>query len=455
MPIKQPTSASLAPVAVLLTVIAAHGCAVDPVILATFSITLDQSPLVMEPVKHGLDSGDGGDDSPSGGSGDKSGRKGSGSSGTGGGAAPAAPPIAVTVATSQLFSVFRVAGQDLGGLDLGDDSLAATFRRISGVVSEPDGTLYACDPVTHHIRRIPSEGPTSVVAGTGDGLAGYFGDNQPANGTRLNTPIGLARSDSNGVLFVCDSNNNRVRYFLPGGRIYTLAGGGTDPGEVVSMATNALVQQPWGVAVDATGGVYFSERGSGRIRRVDSSSRLSTLATLNPGEVGALAVSRSGDRLWVAEGGRLRLIRPLDTAPLRAAPILELPGAVVTGLAFDQVDTLYFSHTQAASSGREGTRVESLLVDSTGAVAAGQGQQPLAGTAESSDASSDYSVPTTPLADAREQLLAGAGHCALYVDLHQADDPDVLAGWLLIGNSYQDTASGVRWGQIARLSPSL
>jgi sugar lactone lactonase YvrE len=74
--------------------------------------------------------------------------------------------------------------------------------------------------------------------------------------------------DAFGNLFIADSLNNRIRKVDTQGIITTVAGGGTNyPGEGAA-ATCALLWQPIGVSVDATGNLFIADTGNNRICKV-------------------------------------------------------------------------------------------------------------------------------------------------------------------------------------------
>src|ERR1700689_812495 len=63
----------------------------------------------------------------------------------------------------------------------------------------------------------------STVAGTG--VAGYYGDGGPATNATLNQPYGMA-PDAAGNLYIADDFNNRIRKVAVNGTITTVAGTG-------------------------------------------------------------------------------------------------------------------------------------------------------------------------------------------------------------------------------------
>ena len=117
----------------------------------------------------------------------------------------------------------------------------------------------------------------TTVAGTG--AQGYSGDGGPAALALLNNPFDLA-FDVMGDLFFADTYNHCIRRI--DGRthvITTIAGTGErgfagDGGE----ATHALLDQPYGVVVDQAGTIYFADRLNRRVRRIEPPGIITTLA---------------------------------------------------------------------------------------------------------------------------------------------------------------------------------
>ena len=67
------------------------------------------------------------------------------------------------------------------------------------------------------IREIDVAAETvSTVAGSGPESIGFGGDGGPAAGAKMGRPHGIT-VDSDGALYIGDTNNHRVRRVLPGG----------------------------------------------------------------------------------------------------------------------------------------------------------------------------------------------------------------------------------------------
>jgi hypothetical protein len=132
------------------------------------------------------------------------------------------------------------------------------------------------------VGRIDSKGIISTVAGGGTSLA----DGVPALQASLTSPGAIA-VDRNEIIYVCEAAPaSRVRRFTVNGKILTIAGTGISGfnGDGIP-ALRAQLSNPQGVATDLWGNVYISDQANYRVRRVDSSGIISTVA--GTGEMGS------------------------------------------------------------------------------------------------------------------------------------------------------------------------
>lgn len=151
-----------------------------------------------------------------------------------------------------------------------------------GMAVDRSGSIYVADTAGNRIRKITPSGAVATVAGTG--LMGYSGDGGPAVSARLSAPTGLA-VDLQGVLYVTDSANNRIRRIDRNGIITTVAGTGKkgysgDGGAAVS----AQLSSPTGIAVDAEGNIFVYDGGNGCVRRIDAGGIITTITAERPGD---------------------------------------------------------------------------------------------------------------------------------------------------------------------------
>ena len=157
----------------------------------------------------------------------------------------------------------------------GGPATAAELGYPSGVAVDTAGNVYIADGGNARIRKINTSGIITTIAG--NGTAGYGGDGGPANHAQI-IPADVA-VDQSGNVYIADGTNNRIRKVDSSGIITTIAGTGTAgfSGDG-SMATLAEINYSSGIKVDGTGNVYFSDNGNNRIRMIDTSGIITTIA---------------------------------------------------------------------------------------------------------------------------------------------------------------------------------
>ncbi len=155
----------------------------------------------------------------------------------------------------------------------------------------------------------------SIIAGTG--APGYAGDGSSALEATLNNPFDLAFSPDGSLVFSDTFNHCIRRIDAQTGVIATIAGTGergfSGDGDT---AMRAQLNEPYGVVIDRAGRVFFADRLNGRVRVIDTTGIISTLAGDGGGqshgdggpaaqaglaEPNGLALAPGGDRLFIAD----------------------------------------------------------------------------------------------------------------------------------------------------------
>jgi hypothetical protein len=179
-------------------------------------------------------------------------------------------------------TIVTVAGNGTAGHQ-GDGGPATSAELFvpTGVAFDGGGNMFIADYSNSVIRRVDAAtGFITTIAGTG--AAGYSGDNGPATDAQLNGPTHVV-FDRTTNLYITDANNNRIRKVDVGtGVITTVAGNGTagfsgDGGP----GTNAELNFPDGVALDAAQDVYIGDARNNRIRKLDVSTGVITTVAGN------------------------------------------------------------------------------------------------------------------------------------------------------------------------------
>jgi len=161
-----------------------------------------------------------------------------------------------------------------------------------GICFDPSGNLYITSTYAQLIIKVTPAGAVSIFAGDFNGLpngvAGYNGDNIPANTAKLDNPQGVA-SDQYGNIYIADTSNNRIRKVTAAtGIITTVAGNGTAPALTDTTttgdggpATSAIINAG-GIATDLAGDLFITAGGGiggpNVVRKVDLNGNISTVA---------------------------------------------------------------------------------------------------------------------------------------------------------------------------------
>ena len=218
-----------------------------------------------------------------------------------------------------------VAGHNSGGANFAGDLGAATGASLwnpSGVAVDSAGNIYIADPYNNVVRVVcqtqtpyactnnafvsPTAGAVTWAAGdintfAGSDVntcspprscgAGYTGDGGPAPSALLNNPA-YVLLDGSGNLYISDSGNNSIRKVnTTTGIITTVVGGGGPLAAGYAgdggPATEAVLNNPKGLALDSYGNLYIADTDNCAIRMVEPNGTITTVAGIPPATAGA------------------------------------------------------------------------------------------------------------------------------------------------------------------------
>lgn len=191
-----------------------------------------------------------------------------------------ANPVGLAIAPDgQLYIVEeenrRVAAVSSGGaLSLvGDGEVCSSFVCLAApndAALDPQGRLLLADRQVRRIWRVdPESGVTEVIAGNGEDDPSP--DGVPATGASLEDPRGVA-VDESGTVYFTERRGHRIRYIDESGDLQTLAGTGVDgfSGDG-GPAAEAELSAPGGLGF-AAGALYVADSGNHRVRAIDLES---------------------------------------------------------------------------------------------------------------------------------------------------------------------------------------
>ncbi len=141
------------------------------------------------------------------------------------------------------------------------------------VAFDKQGNLYLSDTFNHRIRKVDAKtGVITTIAG--NGKKGFAGDGGKATEASLNEPYGV-ELDADGNLFIVDRLNYCVRKVdAKTAFITTVAGTGGKSGfgGDGGPADKALLVEPNGICLDGKGKLYIADVAGHRVRAVDLKS---------------------------------------------------------------------------------------------------------------------------------------------------------------------------------------
>ena len=346
---------------------------------------------------------------------------------------PLLPPGAVTE-TAYVIDAFAGTGEE-GFFGDGGPAIQARFHTPRGIAVDARGNVYVADSNNGRVRRIDPSGGITTIAG--NGRWGSSGDGGLATAAQLSIPNDVA-VDAGGNIYVTEGGGNRVRKIDAMGAINTIAGTGAEGSEGDGgPATEAQLNRPNAIAVDADGNVFVGEYSGYRVRKIDAAGTITTIAGIGTkggaGDGGpanaaqfnfisGLAVDGSGN-VYVSDmnEARIRKITPdgriATIAGTRSGnrsgdggPAIEAQITTPGGLALDFAGNLFLTEFWAGRLRK---------IDAAGIITT------IAGTGEQSS-TGDMGLATDAALDRPRNIAAGADG-RLYVAENYADRIRVMS----------------------------
>ena len=209
-----------------------------------------------------------------------------------------------TLSTSTTTSGLFAGGSKGTGGSVGSTSTSVQFDTPRGIVYDASsGNIYVADSQNNRIIKLNSSGTVLAIYGQ---TTGAFAD---GNGTaaRFNYPEGLA-VDNNGIVYVADTQNQRIRKIDTAGNVTTIAGNGT-AGFADGNGTAAQFKSPGALTVSSSGVIYVADTQNQRIRKIDTAGNVTTIAGSGTAgfadDSGTSAMFNGPNSIVIASDGKL------------------------------------------------------------------------------------------------------------------------------------------------------
>ena len=135
----------------------------------------------------------------------------------------------------------------------------------SAVAVDGANNVFIAETGRHRVLRVAT-GTNAITTVAGNGQPGFAGDNGPATAAMLNVPFGVA-VDSSGNVSIADSLNHRIRRVSSG---------------TITTVVETNLSGPRGVAVDGGGVLWIADTGNHRVQKLSPRNGIITVAGDDP-----------------------------------------------------------------------------------------------------------------------------------------------------------------------------
>ncbi|WP_323755789.1 putative Ig domain-containing protein [Roseivirga sp.] len=204
--------------------------------------------------------------------------------------------------------IFTLAGSEPGYAD--GQGADAKFSNPLGSAIDQEGNLIVADAGNHLIRKITPSGLVTTLAGSTRGYSDGSSDL-----SQFSSPTDVA-IDKSGNIYIVDSGNNRIRKIDQSGNVTTFAG--SSAGYADGLGQSAQFKYPLFLAIDPSNNLYVTDRFNDKVRKIDASGNVSTIAGSTSGfndgsaeeskfnTLAGIAIDHAGN-IIVADAGNSRI----------------------------------------------------------------------------------------------------------------------------------------------------
>lgn len=170
-------------------------------------------------------------------------------------------------------TVTTLCGSDRAGAKDGKGNEAEFNNPRDVAYSSNDRVLYVADSNNHNIRKVTLDGTVTTLCGSTSSQTGYA--NGQGSEAKFDFPRGITVAED-GIVYVSDRGSSTIRKVTPNGEVTLLCGTPYKHG-FSDAKGNALFARPSSVVTSPDGILYVADSGNSRVRRVTRDGTVTTL----------------------------------------------------------------------------------------------------------------------------------------------------------------------------------